>query len=123
MSIRYSCAAGKHGSQPKKPCPECRREKARKRVRTPLQKATSGVGKHGAEYRKRRKDYLDIGLLCEYQDCGEPATEVHHRIRTEPDHPLWLDKSNWMPTCHTCHAILEAELMTRDAKGRWTGKQ
>jgi hypothetical protein len=118
--IRYLCH--KHGAQDKRPCPVCRREKARRRVQTPLQKATSGVGKRGAEYRRRRKDYLDIGLLCEQNDCGAPATEVHHKVRTEPSHPLWLDRQNWKPVCASCHATLEAALMTRDVKGRWTGK-
>jgi 5-methylcytosine-specific restriction endonuclease McrA len=121
VSIQYLCH--KHGAQPRRPCPVCKREKNRKRIRSPLQRATGGVGKRGAEYVKRRKEYLDIGLLCEWNDCGAPATEIHHKVRTGPDDPLWLDKANWMPCCNRCHSELEAALMTRDEKGRWTGKR
>jgi hypothetical protein len=120
MSILFLCH--KHGAQPRRPCPVCKREKNRKRKRSALQRATSGVGKRGKLYVERRKKFL-VGKLCEINDCGQPATEVHHRIRTEPSHPLWLDSGNWTPACHSCHASLEAKLMTRDRRGWWTGKR
>jgi hypothetical protein len=118
--IRYLCPH--HGAQDRLPCPACKREKARKRKRTPLQRATAGVGPRGKEYRRKRADFL-VGKLCEYEDCGAPAIEVHHKVRTEPSDPRWLDPQFWTPICHNHHAELEAKLMTRDAKGRWTGKE
>jgi 5-methylcytosine-specific restriction endonuclease McrA len=120
--IRRLCFCGKVAQEGRNKCAQHQREKNRKRKRTPLQKATMGGGKRGKEYRRRRKDFI-VGKLCEWQDCGKPATQIHHKVRTEPSHPLWLDRSNWMPVCHNCHAELEAKLMTRDHMGRWTGKQ
>jgi hypothetical protein len=120
MTIKFLCH--KHGAQPRRPCPQCRREKNRKRKRSALQRATSGVGLRGKQYVKARTEFLSLPRLCEWNDCGAPATQVHHKIRTPPDHPLWLTPENWLPVCASCHAQLEAKLMTRDRRGRWTGK-
>jgi hypothetical protein len=54
----YLCVT--HGIQPKRPCPECRREKDRRRKRTPKRRATMGVGPEGARYKRQRVAYLKL---------------------------------------------------------------
>jgi hypothetical protein len=66
-------------------CPECYREKSRGRRSTPKRRATAGVGKAGAKYKRQRKAYLGVGLTCER--CGAVATEVHHRPGDMPETP------------------------------------
>lgn len=39
--------------------------------------------------------------LCEI--CGEPATEVHHRVPHNGNWNLFLDWDNLMSICHSCH--------------------
>jgi hypothetical protein len=118
----YLCVT--HGIQPKRPCPECRREKDRRRKRTPKRRATMGVGPEGARYKRQRVAYLKTHTRCESPDgCSAPATEVHHKPGVQPGDPQWLDESTWTPVCHRCHAILEAKLMLRGPGGVWIGKQ
>lgn len=35
--------------------------------------------------------------------CGEPATEVHHRVPHNGNWELFLDWDNLMSICHSCH--------------------
>jgi hypothetical protein len=118
----YLCVT--HGIQPRRPCPECRREKDRRRKRTPKRRATMGVGPEGAKYKRQRVAYLATHIQCESPDgCSARAAEVHHQPGVQPGDPQWLDERTWTPVCHRCHAILEAKLMLRGPGGVWIGKQ
>lgn len=57
------------------------------------------------EWRKCRAAYLKKEPLCER--CGEPATQVHHKIRLTPDNiknpDIALNFDNLEALCETCH--------------------
>ena len=58
-----------------------------------------------AEWKKCRKDYLKKEPLC--QRCGQPATQVHHKIRLTPDNiknpDIALNFDNLEALCEDCH--------------------
>lgn len=57
------------------------------------------------EWRKCRADYLKKEPLCER--CGQPATQVHHKIKLTPDNikepAIALSFSNLEALCESCH--------------------
>jgi hypothetical protein len=124
--MKYMCR--KHGVVDRRPtyprCAQCAREKSRGRKQTAKRKATMGIGKEGATYKRQRIVYLNTHPHCEHPDgCGAQSTEVHHRPGDEPGTREWLDESRWTPVCHHCHSLLEAELMLRAPDGTWIGKR
>jgi hypothetical protein len=119
----------RHGMVDSRPCKLCRREKDRKRDRyrnDPRQRIYQGVGPIGKKWRKASREYREVARLCEGVDgeeCGNLAEHVHHKVYVEPDDPRFLDPSYFQASCRSCHARIEAKLMTRDEQGLWTGKQ
>ena len=116
MTIRYFCHI--HGSQPTKPCPICKRERAQRRRASPKRRATYGAGTRGKAWLELSKRFLATRPLCE-RDCGRESSQVHHRDGAGPEDPSWLDEANLVALCVHCHREIEAEKQPRDAQGQW----
>lgn len=72
------------------------------------------------------REYLEAARLCEGvdgADCGNPATEVHHKRNVSPEDPAFVDPSLFQDSCKSCHARIEARLMIRDERGLFIGKR
>jgi 5-methylcytosine-specific restriction protein A len=59
------------------------------------------LGGYGTRWRRLRDAYLREHPRCE--DCGAPATEVHHVDHALPGSPTFLDERNLAALCLGCH--------------------
>lgn len=60
-----------------------------------------------AQYRRRRKRFLEDNPICQagLDGCTHHATQIHHqkgRIGM-----LLIDMENFLAVCHCCHQIIE----------------
>jgi len=55
------------------------------------------------KWRALRSEKLRQNPSCEI--CGQPATEVHHKVPHRGDMDLFLDWDNLMSICSKCHGL------------------
>lgn len=67
-----------------------------------MRRNTPKRAKQEREYAKLRRQFLDANPWCQYPlECGEPATEVHHRKGRVG--ALLLNMLHWSALCHDHH--------------------
>jgi 5-methylcytosine-specific restriction protein A len=59
------------------------------------------LGGYGSRWRRLRDAYIAEHPRC--QDCGRPATEVHHVDHALPGDRTFFDRRNLRALCTPCH--------------------
>lgn len=105
-------------------CPEHqaqeRAELERKKIYMPhVERGSWDELYHTPEWRTLRAEKLRQTPNCEI--CGEPATEVHHKIPHKGNRDIFLDWDNLQSICNKCHrlqTIKETHERSRDTYER-----
>lgn len=58
-----------------------------------------------SEYSKVRLEYLKIFPVCEVLNCGNKATEIHHKAGRSG--MLLTDANHFLAVCEACHKYIE----------------
>jgi hypothetical protein len=90
-------------------CPRCGAPNC-KRHRRPRRPSAASKG-YNARWARFAREYLQTHPRCEYGDCSEPATDVHHRDGLGPGGRRGYDVGNLQPLCHSHHSKITAEAM------------
>lgn len=61
---------------------------------------------YGHQWRIFRARVLAYRPLCE--DCQQPATDVHHKVKVRADRHLLFSEANVMVLCKRCHQLRTA---------------
>jgi hypothetical protein len=92
--------------QCKHPCcgDTCRKAKPKPK-RKPIRKVSKTRSRENRIYSTKRKKFLSEGDICEFPDCGQPATDCHHSQGRVGKN--FLDTKTWKKLCRKHHRIVE----------------
>jgi 5-methylcytosine-specific restriction protein A len=76
-------------------------------MRTPDTRPSAHRRGYTRKWYRTQGAYLYRHSTCE--DCGQPATEAHHRDGKGPNGPLGHKWTNLMPLCKACHSKRTAQ--------------
>lgn len=63
--------------------------------------------------------FFGMCIVCLYKGAIVNATTVHHVIPTQDDNSRWLDESNLICVCSSCHKLTHFEyIKSEDSKKR-----
>lgn len=78
------------------------REQAARKRQYETSRPNAAARGYGSKWRKASKGFLAKHRVCGYCESA-PSTLVDHRIPHRGDMTLFWDRSNWVPSCKTCH--------------------
>lgn len=118
--LMHRCRCGVLIPISKARCDKCAKHKdeSAKIYDTNIRDKRSAKFYHSKEWRKLRDLKIEAEHgLCE--ECGEPATEVHHIVSIKEDWSQRLTYRNLKALCHSCHkkATKEQENKRREGSG------
>ena len=77
--------------------------------RTPISHRSFEKIQEDREYKKLRERFLMVHPRCQCEDCGYPASQIHHKGRRGL---LYLVVKYFLACCSSCHAKIEVN-------GKW----